>query len=595
MQLLRGSNRWWVAVVGFGLYALVLLLVPSAHQPSVLPFTTAPVLLTGALLGRRQGALAGVFATGLNLALLGVLSVSRGLGPVEWGGFFVGSLMGVLLGGVVGALRDLLVERERLRSRDRALIRALPDGLLSLDHEGRCVELNELAAGLFSPPPRLGQPLTLAGPAPAVATLLEAARALGATGLARVELALGERHVEARLARRGGGVLCVLTDVTAMRAALALQHEEEQLRLETQVELELLRNRQLELVEQLATGLAHQVNSPIAYSLSNLRFVQEELAGAPVSPEVRDALVETQAGVERIERLVKELNAAASVRAGRPRLVSLVELVDSALARVEPMLFGGAQVVRRYEGLERLGPMRAYPDGLREVMVRMLHAAAGGRTTPAAPLSVAVTLSALGEEVRLEVRDSGPTLSADQLTQALEPFPPSSGQSGRETPELFMVRGAIAAMGGRFELEVPPGGGPVQRLWLPRLAPEKARSLERAHVSGARVLIIDDAPVALPSRVTGEHDFDAVVTSSVPEGQRLAAQGGWELVVFGEEAPLEELEHWVRQLKELDSPPHCALALSHRTDDALAFARREGLLVLDKPVLPSAIQQLLVR
>jgi C4-dicarboxylate-specific signal transduction histidine kinase len=102
-------------------------------------------------------------------------------------------------------------------------------------------------------------------------------------------------------------------------------------------------DRRLALAERMATvgtlaaGVAHEINNPLSYILSNLRFLSSELARFQTSEpeklaEASEATAETLEGAERVRRIVQDLRTFACDGEGRAP-VDLHRVLDLAISK----------------------------------------------------------------------------------------------------------------------------------------------------------------------------------------------------------------------------------------------------------------------
>lgn len=80
-----------------------------------------------------------------------------------------------------------------------------------------------------------------------------------------------------------------------------------------------------------------------------------------------------------------------------------------------------------------------------------------------------------GEHAGLEVRDTGPGMTADDAGHVFERFYRADASrtraSGGAGPGLSIVASLVQARGGRVELDTAPGQGAVFRVLLPASPP----------------------------------------------------------------------------------------------------------------------------
>lgn len=100
----------------------------------------------------------------------------------------------------------------------------------------------------------------------------------------------------------------------------------------------------LSTLAAVASGIAHEVNNPLAYVLTNLDFVREQL-GDKISPDVMAALEEARLGALRIGAIVRNLQV---VRTDEAKIAEfdLGDVVESACTIVQSEVTLGAKIVR---------------------------------------------------------------------------------------------------------------------------------------------------------------------------------------------------------------------------------------------------------
>ena len=88
--------------------------------------------------------------------------------------------------------------------------------------------------------------------------------------------------------------------------------------------------------------------------------------------------------------------------------------------------------------------------------------------------TIRIITTARGDEVRLEVRDQGIGIPAENLPRLYDPFFSTKRSRGGTGLGLSVSYGIIEEHGGRMEVESEPGGGTDFRIYLPRARARQA-------------------------------------------------------------------------------------------------------------------------
>jgi PAS domain S-box-containing protein len=269
----------------------------------------------------------------------------------------------------------------------------------------------------------------------------------------------------------------------------------------------LVQAERLATAGQLAAGVGHEINNPLAYVLANVTFALEELAelGLPSDrvQEMQQALQQAKKGAERIRNVVGDLRTFARANPETLGPVDVRAALEFSLAMAAHQLRHRAQIVRHYEPVP---PVLGNESRLGQVFLNLLLNAAHALPEGAsAENRVTLTLQERAEgQVAIEVRDTGRGIAAEHLPRIFEPFFTTKPVGEGTGLGLSVCHGIVTGLGGQIEVESTPGQGSTFRVLLPistlsaleRMADERTASVPRPETP-RHVLIVDNEPEVL--------------------------------------------------------------------------------------------------
>jgi len=230
--------------------------------------------------------------------------------------------------------------------------------------------------------------------------------------------------------------------------------------------------RRLALVGQLAAGVAHQVNNPLAVVKANLGFARNELLNRVQEPWcaiVIESLAEAAGGVERIRVLVRDL-ADLAPRSGAPAATEDCEpqeLVADAVDLVRP----GTSVDISSETAPELPLVRVVRHHTVQVLRSLLHNAVDAvEGLPLGePRKVVIRTSATPRGIQIDVEDTGAGFSEAVLARLFEPFFSTKPVGRGKGLNLAKSREHIIRSGGAIYAQNLPDGGARFTVRLPAI------------------------------------------------------------------------------------------------------------------------------
>ncbi|MEM6756873.1 MAG: PAS domain-containing protein [Planctomycetota bacterium] len=252
----------------------------------------------------------------------------------------------------------------------------------------------------------------------------------------------------------------------------------EQRRLEEvgrQRDTEMAHAARLATLGEMASGIAHEVNQPLAaianYASGCLRRLDD---GETDVMTLRTALAAIERQASRSGEVIRRVRAFASRREQQRERIAVGEMVGSVLTLIEADARRlGARVV--VEGVERCGTAWVDRIHVEQVLLNLIRNAfdAFDGLEPARRV-VDVRAVVEGSSVRIDVVDRGrgfDTAAADRL---FEPFF-STKRSGMGMG-LNISESLLQALGGRIEGRRNAGPGATFSIWLPAGAGREGRS-----------------------------------------------------------------------------------------------------------------------
>jgi signal transduction histidine kinase len=232
---------------------------------------------------------------------------------------------------------------------------------------------------------------------------------------------------------------------------------------------QLAASERLATLGQVAAGIGHEINNPTAYVLSNLGFIQGQLAalrrGAPVDlKELEQAVVDAREGAHRISDIVRDMRSLARTDEEGGGWFELNEAIRSALriARIETTRRAVVQT-ELAEGLVVQGS----PGPLSQVFVNLLVNAAQAIAEGTGPRQeIRVTSRREAELAVIEVSDTGPGIPSELLPRLFQPFFTTKGSTGTGLG-LSISRNIVRRLGGEISVRSVPGDGTVFTVSLP--------------------------------------------------------------------------------------------------------------------------------
>jgi nitrogen-specific signal transduction histidine kinase/CheY-like chemotaxis protein len=245
--------------------------------------------------------------------------------------------------------------------------------------------------------------------------------------------------------------------------------------------------QKMELIGQMAGGIAHDMNNALTAILGEASLLGD---GAQ---EERERILEATAYAAKLTQQLMVFSRRDTTRPRPIDLTATMQGVVSALRRVVPSEIAlGADLPRE--------PIAVVADPTQILQV-MLNLGANARDAmeSGGALAIRVLGDAAARQAVIEVRDTGAGIPADVLPRIFEPFF-TTKPSGKGTGlGLATVRQLVEAMGGSVEVRSQVGAGTTFTIRLPTteaaVVEEPGRHVAPGSRSGTVLVVEDDVRV----------------------------------------------------------------------------------------------------
>ncbi len=297
-------------------------------------------------------------------------------------------------------------------------------------------------------------------------------------------------ELEARVAQRTADAERLMGELLTNNVALLKMNED----LES-AQSQLLQSEKMASLGQLAAGVAHEINNPVGFVNSNLgtlgkyivnmfrvidaydtvqasgddiRFAQvinlkNEIDFPYLQEDIPNLLRESQDGLSRVKRIVQDLKDFSHVDESNWQFANVEQGIDSTLNVVSNELKYKAQVIKEYASLPEV---QCLPSQLNQVFMNMLINAAQAIENKGV---ISVRTGLAGDEVWIEVEDTGKGISPEHVSRIFDPFFTTKPVGKGTGLGLSLSYGIVHKHNGRIEVKSELGKGTVFRVWLPVL------------------------------------------------------------------------------------------------------------------------------
>jgi signal transduction histidine kinase/CheY-like chemotaxis protein len=507
---------------------------------------------------------------------------------------------------IISSLREREASEtaEHERAQWTAVLGALHDGVIIAKSDGRIVMVNAGARSII-------------GMAPSVdvnrmSTPILDVRGLDMTPIAPSEhpLACAMRGVVlddvAMLVVRADGVVRhVVTSCTSVeeegRVALAIVVVRDVTE-RRELEERLTQTERLAAIGALAAGVAHEINNPLCYVVSNLELAIEDLATIETSSiqqrtEIEKMLRDAQLGAERVRKIVRALKTFSRSDVRARSILDVRPILDLAVDMAFNEICHRARVVKAYGPV----PMVEGDDGqLGQVFTNLLINAAHAfeETLEKNEIRITTSTDAVGR-LFVEIRDNGRGIPAEILPRIFDPFFTTNAVGDGTGLGLSISRNIVLALGGEVGVQSREGGGTAVRVVLPPAdRPNTTASVPPPSGSASfhrgAVLVVDDEPVigVTLSRILKEHEV--TVVTNVHDALELIASGRRFDVILSDLMMPEksgiDLYHALQRISPEHTNKVVFLTGGAFTPDSVAFLHDSRNKCVEKPFTGAAIR-----
>ena len=291
----------------------------------------------------------------------------------------------------------------------------------------------------------------------------------------------------------------------------------------------------------LASGVAHEVNNPLAYISGNLEFsntqiraILNALNSSDSKPswyhqlnEISVALADAQDGAERVRRLTDDLRTFARGDDKGHALLNVNEVMEAALRSISADLAPRGHLVK---DLQPVPQVTANEARLEQVFVNLLVNAIqalpdGSHHTGQVTVKTGTDAQ---RRVVVEIADNGCGIPEKVLPHIFDPFFTTREHGVGLGLGLSICHGVINGLGGALTVSSTRGAGSVFRVVLPATQAVAKREAEAPAPQRGRVLVVDDESMiclTIQRALSKEHDVTTLTESKaalalISQGQR---------------------------------------------------------------------------
>lgn len=351
------------------------------------------------------------------------------------------------------------------------------------------------------------------------------------------------------------------------------------------VQFQLQQSQKLEMIGQLAGGVAHDFNNMLTAIIG---YTDLSLRRVGLENPIRRNLEETKKAAERAAALVRQLLAFSRKQILEPKVLDLNDVVKDMEKMLTRLIGEDIKLATRLEA--DLGSVKADPSQVEQIIVNLVVNARdamprGGSVTIETENTSLDNQTVLrhvsvkpGEYVMLAVSDTGSGMDQETQRRIFEPFFTTKDVGKGTGLGLSTVYGIVKQSGGHIWVYSEPGLGTMIKVYLPRIDNAEIVPIEKlvhepAALRGSEtVLLVEDEDVVrgLTRKILMQAGYNVLDAKGGEEAIRVcrAHDGPIDLLVTDVVMPEISGKEVADRLVEL-RPAIRVLFMSGYTDEAI--------------------------
>jgi PAS domain S-box-containing protein len=264
---------------------------------------------------------------------------------------------------------------------------------------------------------------------------------------------------------------------------------------------QLVHSEKLAALGTLASGMAHEINNPLAFVMNNVSVLEREVGDLlklvalyqqgwadiqRAQPELAGAIATlqdtadlsylqqnlprmtkaTRQGLQRVAKIVENLRGFAQLDRSEIAVIDVNLALDHSLGMLADAL--SQQQVTVHRQFEELPPLECAAAHLNQLFLNLLlNALQAIEATGRHSGQIRLATRLADGEIVVEIADNGCGIPADVLSRIFDPFFTTKPVGQGTGLGLSISHGIIAEHGGRIEVESNVGVGTCIRIHLP--------------------------------------------------------------------------------------------------------------------------------
>ncbi len=219
----------------------------------------------------------------------------------------------------------------------------------------------------------------------------------------------------------------------------------------------------------MATGIAHEINNPLAIineaaGLMKLVINGPEMSGFPEKNILKLCVEKIEKSVNRAKRITHQLLGHVKKTESRASEFDLKELLSETLELVKKEI-EYKQIVVHWPAVSKSAVITSDPYKIRQVLINLLNNAVHAMENKG---SLTLSVWDTDSDAFLEIKDNGAGISKENLGKIFDPFFTTKSFDNGTGLGLFVVHKLISDLNGDIRVESTVGSGSSFVIRLPK-------------------------------------------------------------------------------------------------------------------------------